>query len=365
MPPYYAAITGAGIVCPAGHSRAGLAEALRAGHRFHGWVTRFEVPEDGPQFACEVDDYDLSEVLGSKKSRIDPVQSHFLATCRYALEEADLSVGDGPRDDVGVAYATTYGPAQSVEQYSRRLADRGARYANPIMFNNTYINAAPSLAAIEWGLRGPNHTLCAGWVGGVAALDTALRALETQAAEAMLAGASESLSETVYLDLCSRGIVAMGENPGDARDLTGMVPSEGAGALVLEHPEAAEGRGASTLGTLLAAAHESAPDSASAYGAALSRALDGAPEPALYLSPADGIESLATAEHEALRRAGLTHDAVRTVRLADMLGEMMAASTPVAIALALMILDPGETALIGALDDGAGGAVVVTKGDAS
>ncbi len=356
-----ASITGTGVVCPAGHTFADLARAVRSGVGCIGWITRIEPPEGAPVVACETADYDLSVVLGNKKSRLDPVQSHFLAACRYALQESELPLAEGVRDEVGISYGTAFGPTPSVEDYSRRLSTKGARYANPIIFNNAYVNAAPSLAAIEWGVRGPNHTVCAGWVSGLAALQDALLMLESGAACAVVAGGSEAISEMMYLGLAAEGYLSMAGSPQEALGTEGLVPGEGAGALVLESPAGAERRGASELGTILAAVARVGEDLVGAYATALECVLSDAAEPVLYLSPANGVSRLAAAEHEALHRAGLGSWSVHTVRLADTVGELFGAAAPVSVGVALQLLRPGETALIGALAPGYAGAAMVRR----
>lgn len=363
MPSYKATITGAGVVCPSGHTFHDLSQSVVGGTAHVGWVTRFEPPEDGPAVACEVDDYDLSAVLESRKSRLDPAQSHFVAACRYALDAAGAPQAQVDTDAIGIAYGTSFGPTCSVEDYSVRLAEKGARYANPIVFTNAYINAAPSLAAIEWGMRGPNHTVCAGWVSGMAALEAAMLSIATGAARAMLAGGSEALSEMLYHGLSEAGYVSMAESPEAVERDGGLVPGEGAGALLLEAPEEVARRGVEGMGTLSAAVTRVAADPSAAYEWAVSNALGGT-APDLYLSPGNGYAPLAAAERAALERLGLATTFPRQIRLADTVGELFGAAAPVAVGLALRLLQPGESALVGGLGPLHAGAALVQRGGA-
>jgi 3-oxoacyl-(acyl-carrier-protein) synthase len=363
VPSYKATITGAGVVCPSGHTFYDLSRSVVGETSHVDWVTRFEPPEDGPVVACEVDDYDLSTVLESRKSRLDPAQSHFMAACRYALDAAGAPQAHIDADAIGIAYGTSFGPTCSVEEYSERLAEKGARYANPIGFTNAYINAAPSLAAIEWSMRGPNHTVCAGWVSGMAALEAAMLSIATGAARAMLAGGSEALSEMLYRGLAEAGYVSMAESPEAVGSHEGLVPGEGGGALFLEAPEEAARRGAEGMGTLSAAVTRVATDPSAAYERAICEALGGT-TPDLYLSPANGYAPLVAAEREALERLGLATALPWQVRLADTVGELFGAAAPVAVGLALHLLQPGESALVGALGPLHAGAALVQRGGA-
>jgi hypothetical protein len=106
-----------------------------------------------------------------------------------------------------------------------------------------------------------------------------------------------------------------------------------------------------------------ATDPSAAYERAICEVLGGT-TPDLYLSPANGYAPLVAAEREALERLGLATALPWQVRLADTVGELFGAAAPVAVGLALHLLQPGESALVGALGPLHAGAALVQRGGA-
>lgn len=358
------AVTGLGVVSAAGHDSASALNAVTAADGLIGWVTSFEPEPGAAALAAEVAPYDLDEVLGSRKSYVDPVASHFLAACAYAVRDSVLDLSGRRGDDVGIAYGSAFGPLESATAFQQRIAEKGAKLANPILFGHTYVNTAPSLAAIEWSIRGPNMTVCSGWTSGLTALMLGADMIRERRASAVLAGASEALSEPVYRGLCCAGLVNHSQDPAEWRQSPGIVPGEGGAVLVLEDEAAARTRGATVRGHVFRACVRSDAEPARALATALSSCLGAMPTgagPELYVSPAGGCPELEEAERSALAHVGLDPRDARVLRPARALGETFAVAGPLYCAIALEALAPGEHALVALLDRAGAGACLIGR----
>lgn len=358
------AVTGLGVVCAGGSDSASALAAVKATGGRIGWVTSFEPDPGAPVLAAEVASYDLDKVLGSKKSYIDPVAGHYLAACAHALRDSGLDLSGGLGDEVGIAYGSAFGPLESTTAFQQRLAEKGAKLANPILFGHTYLNTAPSLAAIEWGIRGPNATVCSGWTSGMTALMLGVDMIRERRTSAVLAGASEALSEALYRGLCDAGLVTEAQDPSEWPQSGGIVPGEGGAVLVLEDEATARRRGAVVRARVLEACVRSDTDPGRALAATVSHCLSAAPDgsaPALYVSPASGYRELEEAERAALANAGRGLDNARVLWPARGLGETFAVAGPLYCALAIEALGPGEQALVAVLDHAGAGACLIRR----
>ncbi len=359
-------ITGSGAVSPAGVGGEPLVEALDSERPLIGWATRFEPAEEAPGLAAETPDFDLEAVLGSKKGYLDPTARHLLAAAALALQSSRLDLGeDSPgRDSTALVCGAGFGPLESMVAFQQRLAEKGARLANPVLFNHVYMNAAPSLAAIEWGIRGPNATLCAGWTSGFAALSTASDLLALGRCRAALAGGSEALSAPLYAGLWEQGLLAAADDPAAWTGRGGIVPGEGAGALVLERSSDAMARGARVAGILLAVEHRHGPSPREALRGAfagVAHALEGDTGIDVYLSADSGIDAWAEAEAAVLTEAGLAERIRRTLRPGRLVGELFSALGPIGVLALLSLTPPGGVGAVAGLDPSGGAGVAVVR----
>jgi len=259
------AVTGLGLVTPAGNDVARTWEALLAGRSGVAPVTLFDASGFSTRIAAEVKNFDPRALIDDRKLLKFANRSHgfALAAAEEAMRDAGirptaedaarwgLSVGTGM---MGVDYATlaelhAHAAAEGEIDPARLLTDATAR--DPMVFCRSQSTAGVSLLARRFGIRGyatSVHTACA---SGGQAVGTALKLIRRGIVDRALAGGFDSMVSPVGLaGFCLLGAVSpdndtpeRASRPFDATR-NGFVLGEGSGFLVLEEWEAARRRGA-------------------------------------------------------------------------------------------------------------------------
>ncbi len=251
-------ITGVGLTTPVGNSVKTAWSALLDGVSGGAAVSHFPADEDFPtRIACEVKDFDPSEVLDPKEvRRYDRFAQFALVAAHEAMTHAGL---DGPPPGVdagrfGVIIGSGIGGIATFEQQCRLLLDRGPKRVSPFFVPMFIPDIAPGLISIRYGAKGANYTTVSACASSAHAIGESARAIERGDLDACIAGGTEA----TITALTMAGFAAMkamstrndepesASRPFDAtRD--GFVMGEGAGCLILETAERAEARGATII----------------------------------------------------------------------------------------------------------------------
>ena len=256
-------ITGSGAVSAVGSSMTETWEALLAGKSGGGAVTLFDATEDYPtRVACEVKDFDPSGVLDPKESRrYDRFAQFALVATHEAMHEAGLGEGLPASTDptrCGVIYGSGIGGMRTFEEQCRTLLERGPGRVSPFFVPMYIPDIAAGLISIQWGLKGVNYATVSACASSAHAIGEAMRTIQRGDGDLLVVGGAEA----AITPLAMAGFAAMkamsrrNDDPATAsrpfcgqRD--GFVIGEGAGSLVIESLEHAEGRGANILAELV------------------------------------------------------------------------------------------------------------------
>ena len=276
-------VTGLGCVSPVGNTVEDTWRALLDSKSGAANITHFDASKHKTKFAAEVKGFDGVALFGSRDARrMDRFTQFAMAATLEALEQANYSINESNRDRIGVLIGTGIGGIATLLDQAEVMQDRGPDRLSPFLIPMMISDSAAGMIAIRLGARGPNMALATACASGSNAIGEATEIIRRGAADAMIAGASESS----IVALAMGGMNVMGalstrnDDPQRAsrpfdKNRDGFLMGEGAGILILESLEHAQARGAKILceltgyGTSDDAYHVSAPAENGA-GAALS-----------------------------------------------------------------------------------------------
>jgi 3-oxoacyl-[acyl-carrier-protein] synthase II len=251
------ALTGIGAVTPLGLDAKETWRAARAGESGIGWISTFDTDGLPVRVAGEVKGFDPAQVVSAKEAR--KLERNVLlgvAAGREALADAALDGVD--RSRIGIIFGSAIGGVPGILEQHSTLLERGPERVSPNFLPNVLVDSVSGQLAISLGITGPNYAVVSACATGSHAVGEAAEMIKRGAADAVLAGGTESCIVPLILAgfTAMRGLAAEDEHPPHASrpfDATraGFVMSEGAGALLLEDWDAAEGRGADIYAEVL------------------------------------------------------------------------------------------------------------------
>lgn len=247
------AVTGIGIISPAGNSAEEAWDTLKKGKSCIGRITRFDPSSFRSQIAGEVRNFDASGFLETKDlKRMDLFLQYAIVSAGLALEDSGIIEGNWvDRKRIGTIVGSGIGGIQTLENNCRILFEKGPSRINPHFIPYTIGNMAGGLIAIKYDLRGPNICTTTACSSGSHAIGEAMRMIRHSYIDAAVAGASEAAVTPLSVGgFCAmRALSERNNEPEKAsrpfdKDRDGFVIGEGACVLVLEAEEIAKKRGA-------------------------------------------------------------------------------------------------------------------------
>ncbi len=229
-------ITGVGVLGSPGLGRDEFAAAWEEGEPALFPAQRADPPPGLESLAGEVPAFDLKALLPTPKAYLDRQSALLLAAAAMALRDGAIDVDAMDAARRGLSMGAAWGALETLERFFADFIHKGPRLVKPMLFPQSYSNAAISMAAIEWEFRGPHLNFVSGCDSSSQALLAACDTLRHGRADLMLAGGAEALGTVRWRALAEAG--------------RGVNPGEGAAVLVLERGAAARARKARILATL-------------------------------------------------------------------------------------------------------------------
>ncbi|MFJ2895505.1 beta-ketoacyl-[acyl-carrier-protein] synthase family protein [Streptomyces sp. NPDC087218] len=244
------AVTGLGLVTPAGAEERTFWEGLCAGVSVaRGCEELAGLPVD---FGCPVDGIDLDRAVGGRAVwRMARFVKMALVAARRAVADAGLSPERWDGDRVGVVLGVGVGAVSVLVDNVRRLDDGGPDAVSPLLVPMMMPNAAAGEVAIALRAHGPSLAPATACASGATALAVARDLLTSGRCDVVVAGGAESVLTPLVVSafagmgaLSPRGDDPAGASRPFAADRDGFVIGEGAAVLVLERTDDALARGA-------------------------------------------------------------------------------------------------------------------------
>ena len=254
-------VTGMGLVTALGNDVASTWEGLVAGRSGVRTIEAFDPSRLTARFAAEVRDFDAGGLLDRKElRRTDRYIQFGLIAAREALDQAGLPErfeGD-LAERTGVILGTGLGGVGTLIDGFTTNTLRGPDRISPFLIPMGIPNIGAGQVAIQFGMTGPNFTTVSACATGGHALGESSEIIRRGDADVMVAGGAEAgIYEPIVGGFAAmRALSTRNDDPVAAsrpfdtgRD--GFVIGEGAGVVILEALEHAEGRGATILAELV------------------------------------------------------------------------------------------------------------------
>ena len=174
-------------------------------------------------------------------------------TAREALEMSCLELEELDRENIGIAYGSSFGSTEQLVPFSRVLSERKVRGISPTGYIKLMGHTAAVNLSLFLGVKGrliPTSTACA---SGGQAIGYAYETIQNGVHPIMIAGSADELSP-MQVAVFDSFFAASREhdNPSAAarpfsKDRSGMVVGEGGASFILEDLEHAQSRNAPIL----------------------------------------------------------------------------------------------------------------------
>lgn len=254
-----AVITGIGALTPIGCGKEGFFEGLRTARNGIHRITRFD-PEPFPcRMAGEILDFEPGDYMDKKESRrMDRFCQLAVAAARQAVADGGLDLGREDPCRLGLAIGSGIGGIETFAEQVLVLENRGPARLSPFFIPMMIPNMAAGQISIILGIKGPSLTTVSACASSADAIGQALRMIQRNEVDVVLAGGAEAPIAPISLAGFSamKALSTRNDDPEHAcrpfdRDRDGFVMGEGAGILLVEELEHAQARGAHIYGELI------------------------------------------------------------------------------------------------------------------
>ncbi|MCI8328022.1 MAG: beta-ketoacyl-ACP synthase II, partial [Lachnospiraceae bacterium] len=216
-----------------------------------GEITKFDTTDYKVKLAAEVKGFNVEDWMDRKMARrMELFSQYAVAAAKEAWQDAELDIAREDAFRAGVIVGSGTGSLDIIESEYEKIRVGKNKRVNPLMVPKMISNMAAGNISIQLGLRGKCTNVVTACATGTHCIGDALRAIQYDDADLMLAGGSESC-------ICPTGIagfqaltaLSTETDPTRAsipfdKDRGGFVLGEGAGIVVLEELEHAKERGA-------------------------------------------------------------------------------------------------------------------------
>ena len=252
-------ITGMGAISPVGHTVEELWEASVQGRTGIDRIASFDASELDTQIAGEVKGFDAEKILGRREARrMDRFIQFAVYAARQAMNDAGLEIDQENAQRVACVIGSGVGGMRTLVEQLEVLQTKGPKRVSPLFIPMMLNDSAAGQVAINLGAQGPNLAVVSACATGANAIGEAAEIIRRGVADVAIAGGTESA--IIPLSIAAFNVMGAlsteNEKPQRANkpfDLnrSGFVMGEGAGIVVLESEEHAQGRGARIVAELV------------------------------------------------------------------------------------------------------------------
>ena len=258
-------VTGLGLVTPLACGVDETWTRLLASKSGARKLEGFETSDLATKIGCQVPRGDGSngtfnpdQWMDSKEQRrVDDFILYGMAAAKQAVTDSGwVPATEEDRCRTGVLIGSGIGGLNGIAETALLLQEKGPRRVSPFFIPGRLINLVSGYASIEFGYKGPNHSVVTACATGAHAIGDAARLIALDDADMMLAGGAEAAICRIGIagfNACRALSTGFNDTPEKAsrpydKDRDGFVMGEGAGIVMLEEYAHAKARGAKIYG---------------------------------------------------------------------------------------------------------------------
>jgi nodulation protein E len=240
------AITGMGMIAPAGVTVAENWDALVAGRSAIGALECDRLELLQTRIAAQVRDFDPSRWMPARQAAtMDRFSQMAVAAALDSLADAGLAPHDAMVERAAVIIGIGVGGLLTLDDAFYRFYGERKSRAHPLTIPKLMANAAPSQVSMVTGAQGVTYALASACASGAHAMGNAAQLIRHGVTSVALAGGTEAcLSAGTVLGWEALRVLATDTCRPFSANRSGLVLGEGAAVFVLEAWDHAVARGA-------------------------------------------------------------------------------------------------------------------------
>ncbi len=226
------AVTGLGIVCPLGNSKAAYLAA----------VEKDSKPENASvRSTIALDDYKELGIKMAFYRKLDNLGQLQTVSGMRSLQDADFKVTEENAKDIGIIVGTSEGGLGSTYDFEELIAKLGNAQGSAFKFPHTVYNAAGGYLSICSGIKGYGVTITTGPVSGLDSIGYAMNVIHEGQESAMMAtGTDENLP--IIEEFAQKLGVAADKPVEPYSNANGFVVGDGSVSILMETEDFAKAR---------------------------------------------------------------------------------------------------------------------------
>ncbi len=246
-------VTGMGALTPIGNSLDEFWKNLVDGVSGAAPITKFDAGLFKTQFACEVKNFNVEDLIERKEARkLDLFSQYAMFSSIEAIKDSGIDVEKVNLDRCGVVWGSGIGGLGTFqEECFNYAAGDGTPKFNPFFIPKMIVDIAAGHISMKFGFRGPNYVTVSACASATNALIDSLMLIQLGKADVIVSGGSEAAVNIAGIGGFNalRALSTRNDSPASAsrpfdKTRDGFVLGEGSGALILEELEHAKARGA-------------------------------------------------------------------------------------------------------------------------
>ena len=251
-------VTGMGIISALGHDIDTFWNNVKKGKVAIDDIARFDTTDYKVKLAAEIKEFDPAQFMDVKAAkRMELFCQYAVAAAGQAIKNANLDLETEDVTRIGVSIGSGIGSLQAIEREHAKLLEKGPKRINPLLVPLMIANMAAGNVSIAYGLKGKSTNIVTACATGTHSIGDAMRYIQCNEADVMLAGGTESAITPLSIAGFS-ALTALSQATDKTRasipfdkERSGFVMGEGAGVVVLESYEHAIARGATILAEIV------------------------------------------------------------------------------------------------------------------